>query len=97
MYSKCWSKYAEEQCATERSTVVGHKKGSGLIIVQARMCVGMLGGWCAVWGGVVQHVFIAPLKGSIRSCFMKQNNCFYILAPSFNNQLFQVNSIACFY
>ena len=27
---------------------------------------------------------------------MKQNNSFYILAPSFNNRLFQVNSIACF-
>ena len=36
------------------------------------------------------------VKGSIRSCFMKQNNSFHILAPSFNNLLFRVDSIACF-
>ena len=27
---------------------------------------------------------IASMKGSIQSYFMKQNNCFYILAPSFS-------------
>ena len=36
------------------------------------------------------------LKGSIWSCFMKQTKCFEILAPCFNNLLFQVKSIACF-
>ena len=34
----------EQQCAMERTTVLGHRKGSGMVLVQVCVCVWALGG-----------------------------------------------------